>query len=121
VGGIMKYYDKTKRKPTALVVGAVGKLFFAKLWEFIFGYDHRRWFPEKWDLSEVFIWKEYGKNEGFVRYYKSSDRYLKFVNGVDIKFYENTFKVKYIVGYTRTGICSIGVNKNRLMGLVHDK
>lgn len=86
------------------------KLSLAKVWEFIFGYDHRRWFPEKWDLSEVLVWKEYGGNEGFVNYYKN-EGHRKFVRGIDIYFYPNSFKVRSITGYTYSAICSIAINK----------
>lgn len=89
------------------------KLFLAKVWEFIFGYDHRRWFPEKWDLSEVLVWKEYGGNEGFIDYYKNEGHH-KFIKGIDIDFYPNSFKVRSISGFTHSAICSIAINKKLL-------
>jgi hypothetical protein len=90
------------------------KLVIAKVWQAIFGYDHRRWFPEKWDLSEVYVWKEYGGNANFIKYYKNPATSVRFCNGIDIRFYGNSFKVKAIVGYTYSGICSIAVNKTNL-------
>ena len=36
---------------------------------FFTGADWRKFFPERWDLSKVKVWKEYGGNEGFVEYY----------------------------------------------------
>jgi hypothetical protein len=42
------------------------KLLLTKIWQSIFGYDHRLWFSERWDLSKIIVWKEYGGNEGFL-------------------------------------------------------
>lgn len=89
------------------------KIFIAKVWEFIFGYDHRRWFPEKWDLSEVHVWKEYGGNEEFINFYKTRSGQT-FINGMDVNFYNNSFKIINIIGYSRSGICCVAINKKRL-------
>ena len=78
---------------------------------FLTGADWRRFFPEKWDLSKVKVWKEYGGNEGFVDYYNSYDRFRRFVNGVYIHFYEDSFVVKRIFGVTSSGYASIAMNK----------
>jgi hypothetical protein len=82
---------------------------------FLTGADWRKSFPEKWDLSKVRVWKQYGGNEGFVDYYKSNNRFNRFVNGVDIQFYGDTFVVKRIVGWTRGGYASIAMNKEALI------
>jgi hypothetical protein len=91
------------------------KLLLAKIWQSIFGYDHRLWFPKRWDLSKIIVWKEYGGNEGFVDYYKSYNRSSRFVNGIDIQFYDDSFVVKTIVGFTRSGCASIAMNKEALL------
>lgn len=91
------------------------KLLLTKIWQSIFGYDHRLWFSERWDLSKIIVWKEYGGNEGFVDYYKSYDRSRRFVNGIDIQFYDDTFVVKKIVGFTRSGYVSIAMNKEAFL------
>ena len=82
---------------------------------FLTGADWRRFFPERWDLSKVEVRKEYGSNEGFVDYYKSNDRFSRFVNGVYIRFYDNTFVVKRIFGVTSSGYVSIAMNKEALI------
>jgi hypothetical protein len=82
---------------------------------FFTGADHRKFFPEKWDLSKVKVWKQYGGNDGFVIYYNSHDRFRRFVNGIDVEFYEDTFVVKRIVGWTHSGFCSIAMNKKALV------
>jgi len=82
---------------------------------FLTGADWRKSFPERWDLSKVRVWDEYGGNDGFVDYYKSSNRFNRFVNGVDVQFYNDTFVVKVIVGWTRSGYASIAMNKEALI------
>ena len=82
---------------------------------FFTGADYRKFFPERWDLSKVEVRKEYGGNEGFVDYYKSNARLSRFVNGVYIHFYEDTFVVKRIFGVTSSGYASIAMNKEALI------
>ena len=86
------------------------KEFVIKTICFITGADWKIFFLERWDLSEVFVWKEYGGNGGLVLFLKDY-RSVIFSNGIDVRFYDSTFKVKSIVGYTRSGVCSIAVNK----------
>ena len=81
---------------------------------FFTGADWRKSFPERWDLSKVKVWNQYGGNEGFVKYYKHKG-YMRFVNGIEVVFYDDTFVVKKIVGWTRSGFCSIAMNKEALV------
>ena len=46
------------------------KQIFIKSICFFTGADWRKFFPERWDLSKVIVGKQYGGNEGFVKYYK---------------------------------------------------
>jgi|GEM_PF-3734959 hypothetical protein len=87
------------------------KLFLIKLLCFFSGCDWRLYYPDKWDLSRVRVWKEYGGNEGFISYYNSQDRIRKFSNGLFIEFYDDTFIVKRITGCTNSAFCSVAVNK----------
>lgn len=82
---------------------------------FFTGADWRLFFPERWDLSKVKVFKQYGGNEGFGDYYKSYDRFRRFVNGVDVRFYDDTFIVKNIVGRTSSGCANIAINKDTLL------
>lgn len=81
---------------------------------FFTGADWRKFFPERWDLSKVIVWKQYGGNEGFIDYYKGNERFSRFINGIDVFFYEDTFIVKRIVGWTNSGYASIAMNKDAL-------
>lgn len=81
---------------------------------FFTGADWRKFFPERWDLSKVMVFKQYGGNEGFVKYYTNSHNYTKFVNGIDVVFYDDSFVVKKIVGWTRSGFCNIAMNKEAI-------
>lgn len=89
------------------------KEIFIKFICFFTGADWRKSFPERWDLSKVKVWNEYGGNEGFVEYYKHKG-YMRFVNGIDVVFYDDTFVVKKIVGWTRSGFCNIAMNKEAM-------
>lgn len=82
---------------------------------FLTGADWRKSFPERWDLSKVRVWDEYGGNDGFVEYYTSERFYRRFVNGVVVSFYDDSFMVKKIVGLTNSGFCSIALNKEALI------
>jgi hypothetical protein len=79
------------------------------------GADWRKSFPERWDLSKVRVWNEYGGNDGFVKYYTSKHFYKRFVNGIVVSFYDDSFVVKKIVGLTNGGFCSIALNKEALL------
>ena len=89
------------------------KEMFIKSICFFTGADWRKFFPERWDLSKVKVWKEYGGNEGFVEYYTDARNYRRFVNGIDVIFYDSSFVVKNIVGWTSSGVCSIAINKEK--------
>lgn len=81
---------------------------------FFTGVDWRKFFPERWDLSKIMIFNAYGGNEGFIKYYKDPRTYTRFVNGIDVVFYDNSFVVKKIVGWTRSGFCNIAMNKDAI-------
>lgn len=91
------------------------KEIFIKSICFFTGADWRKSFPERWDLSKVRVWKEYGGNEGFVKYYADTRNYRKFVNGIEVIFYDDSFVVKKIVGWTSSGFCSIAINKEAMI------
>lgn len=76
--------------------------------------DWRKSFPERWDLSKVRVWNEYGGNDGFVKYYRDSRSHRRFVNGIYVSFYNDSLVVKKIVGLTNSGFCSIAINKDAL-------
>lgn len=81
---------------------------------FFTGADWRKFFPERFDLSEVVVDKEYGGNQGFVKWYSDINRTRKFVNGIYIDFYGDSFIVKKIHGLTASSFCIIAFNKEAL-------
>jgi hypothetical protein len=90
------------------------KEYLIKLICFITGADWRLFFPERWDLSDMFFWKEYGSSEDFIRFYKSRECHIRFPNGLFITFHKDTFKVISVIGYTRGGVASVAINKYKL-------
>jgi hypothetical protein len=91
------------------------KEFLIKLICFFTGADWRKFFPERFDLSEVVIDNEYGGNHGFVKWYCDINRTRKFVNGICIDFYGDSFVVKRIHGLTASSFCLIAFNKKALV------
>ena len=94
------------------------KQIFIKSICFFTGADWRKFFPERWDLSKVIVGKQYGGNEGFVEYYTDARNYRRFVHGIDVIFYGDSFVVKSIVGWTRGGLCSIAINKEEMIKVI---
>jgi len=78
---------------------------------FFTGDDWRRRHPELWDLSKVFIYKEYGGNDGFLEYFYSTNRITTFSNGVDVEFFSNSLIVKKITGCTNSSFCNLAIPK----------
>jgi hypothetical protein len=91
------------------------KYFLVKLLCFITGADWRTFYPEKWDLSKVHVFKEYGGNSGFVNFYNDHRNYRLFSNGIYIDFYDDSLVVRYIVGYTHSSVRSMAVNRRALL------
>lgn len=91
------------------------KEFLIKLICFFTGADWRKFFPERFDLSEVVVDREYGGNHEFVKWYSDINRTGKFVNGIFIDFYGDSFVVKRIHGLTASSFCLIASNKKALV------